>query len=601
MADALKIYQHRLNDFTEKRAVVCRRINVVSNLRLVTFVAAVAAAFFFYRQDAYLYATAGFLLGIAAFVAFVVRNKTLLEKRNTLDKLITINRNGISRLQNNWQDFQDTGAEFADSEHPYATDLDIFGPQSAFQWIGSAHSFYGRRALAALLRKHPQSVEQIARRQDAVRELAPLIDWRQLCEAITLDPLLSRKPQQVIRWAEEHVFVFKNRILSGVLLSLPVVTLLAAISLTLYYNTVAVASFVYSAHLVLWAILNRKTAPVLQSFEKNAGAFLPFSRLIENMEKQSFTAPALSTLHDQLGGKGKSSGPLKTLASIIAAIEVRHSPMGNFIANVIWLWDIQCVIRAEQWKRAHGAALRLWLETSGEIEALASLSTIHFEHSSWVFPVITDTSPSIDGTEIGHPLLPDDTRITNDFTLDRQNSVAIITGSNMSGKSTFLRTIGINLVLGYAGAPVCAKQMSCSLINVYTSMRIGDNLRNNVSTFYAELLRIKQIVDAVKRKERILFLLDELFRGTNSQDRHDGAVAVVKALKTHHTVGIISTHDLRLSELGERNDGGFCNRHFKEYYVDKQIHFDYKLYPGPSTTRNAMFLIRTIGIPVGEE
>ncbi|MFW6253465.1 MAG: MutS-related protein, partial [Chitinivibrionales bacterium] len=173
----------------------------------------------------------------------------------------------------------------------------------------------------------------------------------------------------------------------------------------------------------------------------------------------------------------------------------------------------------------------------------------------------------------------------------------IITGSNMSGKSTFLRTVGINLVLGYAGAPVCASRMGCSPIHVYTSMRIGDNLRNNVSTFYAELLRIKKIVDAVKRKENILFLLDELFRGTNSQDRHDGAVAVVKALKTDHTLGIISTHDLQLSELGQK-DTSIYACHFKEYYVDQEIHFDYKLYPGPSTTRNAMFLIRTMGIPV---
>jgi DNA mismatch repair ATPase MutS len=365
-----------------------------------------------------------------------------------------------------------------------------------------------------------------------------------------------------------------------------------------YFKTLAVAPVVYAFHLLIWAALNRKTAPVLASFEKNGGAFMPFSRLLDTMEQQSFSAARLRRLHEQLYTGQKSSGPLKDLASVISSIEVRHSPMGHFIANTVWLWDIQCVIRAERWKRAFGKKLRGWLLTAGEIEALSALSIIHFEHPQWAFPTMQDTPVHIEARQLGHPLLPDQHRVCNDIGLDQKNAVAIITGSNMSGKSTFLRTVGFNLVLGYAGAPVCAESMHCSLLDVYTSMRIGDNLRANISTFYAELLRIKKIVDAVGQKKQVLFLLDELFRGTNSQDRHDGAVAVIEALKTDHTLGIVSTHDLQLSELGEKQDAGFCNCHFKEYYVDKQIRYDYILYPGPSTTQNAMFLIQSIGIPV---
>ncbi len=600
MNDALQTYTDRIDDFTRKKEAVSRRISRMGNLRLVSFVAALAAPFFLYRLAMPIWAIVGFFIGIFIFVLFVFRNHELIACREKLDKYIRINNDGLARLKNTWQNYSDRGEEYIDTNHPFTNDLDIFGSESAFQWIGSVHSFYGRRALARLLGSHPGSIEQINQRREAVAELASQIDWRQTCEALALSPALAKEPQRVIQWAEENTYVLINRVINKIVRLLPFVSLIAAASLVFYYESLAAAGTIYLVHFLLAMIMNRFISPVLEKFEENGGAFQPFSKLIGATESQTFKSPLLRKLTGIFGSKGKTSGPVKDLASIVSSIQVRHSPMGHFFANIIWLWDLQNVIRAEDWKRKHGGKLREWLETEGEIEALAALSVIHFEHPSWTFAKVRKGRPFIEAQNLGHPLLADDTRVTNDFSLDSENRVAIITGSNMSGKSTFLRTVGINLVLAYAGAPVCADTMRCSLINTYTSMRIGDNLRNNVSTFYAELLRIKQIVEAAKRQEHVLFLLDELFRGTNSQDRHDGAVAVVKALKTEQTLGIISTHDLKLSELAEGNDSGFCNCHFKEYYKDREIHFDYKLYPGPSTTRNAMFLIKAIGIPVLE-
>jgi len=284
------------------------------------------------------------------------------------------------------------------------------------------------------------------------------------------------------------------------------------------------------------------------------------------------------------------------LSKILNAADVRNSPMAHLFANAIMLWDFQCIINADRLKKNYGRFFGVWIETIGRFEALSSLSIIWFENPQWVYPDVSEDELLLKGDGLAHPLLHHSERITNDFPVQYGGTVAIITGSNMSGKSTFLRTVGINLVLALAGAPVCALSFRCSPVRIYTSMRINDDLSSRVSTFYAELLRIKKMVEAVRRGENVVFFLDELFRGTNSQDRHDGAVAVLNALSNHKSIGIISTHDLQLCELSRIDDKKYVNYHFREHYKDGSITFDYKLNSGESKTKNAMFLIKMIGI-----
>jgi DNA mismatch repair ATPase MutS len=335
----------------------------------------------------------------------------------------------------------------------------------------------------------------------------------------------------------------------------------------------------------------------MDSFEKNGKQILAFSEMLSLIQKSSFVSSYLVTckklIFDTL--EQRQVYQLKRLSSVIASMEVRYNPLAHFVANVLFLWDLRVRVNAERWRSRYGKRVRLWFEQTGNIEAVISLGTVFFENSNWVFPVIKKNGMHISAEHASHPLIHVSKRVYNSYTFS-DNSIAIITGSNMSGKSTFLRTVGINCVLAFAGSPVCARAMSCSLMHIYSSMRIEDNLADSVSTFYAELMRIKMVIKANSKGIPLLCLLDELFRGTNSEDRHDGAVAVLKRLLNKNTIGIISTHDLQLCSLSEESPESFVNYHFKEYYDGKEIRFDYKINSGPSTTRNALFLLKMLEI-----
>jgi DNA mismatch repair ATPase MutS len=291
---------------------------------------------------------------------------------------------------------------------------------------------------------------------------------------------------------------------------------------------------------------------------------------------------------------------MKKLAALVSASEVRMSPLPWLLANVLSLWDLRCMVKMEAWRMRNGHALSGWFDAVAQFEALSSIAVLRFDHPGWVFPTITDGALlHIEADGMGHPLIPGSQRVDNDFSLGGPSgTIAIITGSNMSGKSTFLRTVGINVVLAGAGAPVCARRCTIPLIDLYTSMRTTDDLHSQTSTFYAELLRIRTIVDALATGKPLLYLLDELFSGTNSIDRHDGAVALLETMSRYATLGLVSTHDLALCSLADRA-APFRNYHFAEQYETGGLHFDYRLKSGPSTTRNAVFLMRMAGIDVG--
>ena len=277
---------------------------------------------------------------------------------------------------------------------------------------------------------------------------------------------------------------------------------------------------------------------------------------------------------------------------------IRHSQL-YLIINILLLWDYRCLAAIEKWRTDSGVYLEDWIAVLAELEALASLAIISYDHPDWTQPQLYNDQPRLFASQIGHPLLSED-RVSNDIGTMRKGQVYLITGSNMSGKSTLLRTVGINLVLAYAGAPVCAKEFHCSIFNIYTSMRIRDDLRSNISSFYAELLRIKKMIDAAKRGESVFFLLDEIFRGTNSRDRHAGARVLVKQLSDEGAVGFVSTHDVELGNLADENNK-IKNYHFREEYIEGQLHFDYKLRSGISNTRNAVYLMKMAGITVPDE
>lgn len=595
--DPRQQYQRRFDQYSSDALKVDKSIQVISNLRLLIFMAFIFCAVMIYRTADYYLLGLELVIGTAVFAGVVLWHNYLHRKNDILKKKIEINSAGLKRMDGQWHKFKDTGEEFIDHGHPYSWDFDLFGPNSLFQWICTCHTFYGRKLLAEKLCEAANSVGQIRRRQEAIKELAGSVDWRQELELHGVLSDTGSDPHKFLDWSCRYEPTFKSGFVVAIFRALPWISFSIGSAGYLFSGTMVCFAVVYTLQLLLYVLLHAKAIRAIESFQKNGPMLLAFSRLLRTIENKDFNSEYLKDLKLKFGSEGKpASGVFYSLSKILNAAEVRNSPMAHLFANAIMLWDFQCIIRADKLKKNYGRFFGVWIETIGRFEALSSLSVIAFENPQWAFPYVLQDELLLKGEGLGHPLLHHKARITNDFPVHRGGSVAIITGSNMSGKSTFLRTVGINLVLAFAGAPVCASSLCCSPVKIYTSMRVNDDLSARVSTFYAELLRIKKMVEAVRRGENVVFFLDELFRGTNSQDRHDGAVAVLNALSNNKSIGIISTHDLQLCELSRIDDKKFVNYHFREQYKDGSITFDYKLNSGESKTKNAMFLIKMIGI-----
>ncbi|MDD2235457.1 MAG: DNA mismatch repair protein MutS, partial [Desulfitobacteriaceae bacterium] len=546
--------------------------------------------------------TAVLILFAAAFIYLVVRHEKLINSIKYVTVLRDINTCSLKRLKGEWNTFADDGRDFMDSSHSYSEDLDIFGKNSLFQWINTANTFIGRRRLSELFSGVIGNSDDIRNRQEAVNELAKMLSWRQrfLAEGMLKKGEMC-DPRKLIRWARESSEFFRNFWVIFIIRVCPIITLILVVT-GLVMNKVPWYLPV-AALIVQFALLSYKVKERYRMFsiaENYADDLKVYYKMIKLFEKQRFKSPHIKKIKKEIKDKNglEVFKQVDKLSSIIDAIADRRNLFYVFI-NILALWDFQNIIALERWKQKSGPVLIKWFDALGRIEALASLAVIRFENPDWVMPVICDGNESIIETKgIGHPLLTEK-RTYNDFTIDNKVKVLLITGSNMSGKSTLLRTAGINLVMAYAGAPVCARWFRATLMEIGTCMRVSDNLRENISSFYAELLRIKKIITEAETGKRVFFLLDEIFKGTNSLDRHTGAKVLINKLSLTGSIGLVSTHDLELCEL-ERQNERIANYHFQEYYKDGRICFDYKLRPGPSTTRNALYLMQLAGINVDE-
>ena len=598
METADTIYKDRIKAFSALEEKFGTHSGWLSNLRLIRFIVIIAGDIVAYRLHSINFGVIWTSVWSVVFIALVIKHESLLRKLAFCKELTTINNRCRKRLEGKWSDYQDRGDGYADKKHPFTSDLDVFGEASVFQWITAAHTISGQSALARILSSPPENVSDIRERQKAIDELSEMVDWRQNLQATAIGCSVN-SDEQLITWMESSDYLIKNNALASVLLILPWIAAVVGIAGIVTGVPVIIVP-AYGCMLLLFAAMYSRIFRVFAVFERRAKELLVYSRLVKLLEVQHFCSELLVELRRVfvMNDTNVVSRELKTLSSIASSIEVRYNPLGHFIFNMLFLWDIRCLIRVERWKKRNGGLVRKWISTIGEFEMISSLSQIRFENRNWEFPELREGEPFLNAEGMGHPLITVSKRVCNDYALSSPGNVSILTGSNMSGKSTFLRTVGLNLVLAYAGAPVCAERFSCSRFDLYTSMRVHDDLQNNVSSFYAELLRIKMIVDAIGSGRYVYFLLYELFRGTNSQDRYDGALEVLTMLSTSATGGIISTHDLMLAKLEQQNSQKFKNYHFGELVSSGGISFDYVLRLGPSRTRNALAMMRLIGIPV---
>lgn len=598
MKEPKEQYEKRKLYYRRRFEKLTRTTNRLSNVRLIVFLAGCGLAAVFYMNRRSSLGAGMVILTFVLFALFVLWHQKLKICRNYFKVLYENYDQALSRLAGNWSNFSDTGKDFIDPTHSYSNDLDIFGMGSLFQWITTAKTFRGRETLKKVLTKPPGEIGTINKRQEAIQELARNLAWRQrfLAEArMTKRPLNS--PETIIEWAKSYDASYLRLRVIILARALPIITVAFLLIYLLTSGISVLYPIVFIAIQTIILFVGRERGKALNAVYTYKESINIYEKMLERFEKHIFHAEHLVNLKKGLLDRDRRPAyeQIRKLSSLADLIANRGNAM-FLIINILTLWDIQCMISLESWKEKSGRSLGNWVDTIAELEALNSLAVIATDHPEWGLPVITSENLGISTVKMGHPLVRG--AVCNDLTLDKNSGILLITGSNMSGKSTLLRTVGINLVLAYAGAPVFAQQFSCSMFQIYTCMRVSDNLGENISSFYAELLRIKQIVSAAKNDSKIFFLLDEIFKGTNSQDRHAGAKVLIQQLSKAGAMGMVSTHDLELGDLERVSERRIRNYHFREYYKNNEIHFDYKLRPGISTTRNAMYLIKMAGIDV---
>jgi hypothetical protein len=534
---------------------------------------------------------------IILFVFVAVIHSRILRARDLAKRSMEFYRNGLARIEDRWAGTGQTGERFNDPHHVYAADLDLFGKASLFELLSTARTRMGEETLATWLLT-PSAVDQIAERHAAVRELRNQLDLREDLAILGEDARVGVFPEALLRWAETP-----NQMKPEWIRWLAAILCVSAVGGAVVWGVVGIATPLIAIVLIEALLAYRLRKPLeelLHGSEQALGDLTLLSGVLARLEQHSFRAPRLQSLRRELSSHQiASSDAIARLRTIVDLIQSRHNMIVG-ILNIPLMYSVQVGFAAERWRHAHGHAVRSWLKVIGEIEALICLANYSYENPDQPFPeFVEDGAALFEGIEIGHPLVPAARCVRNDVCLSDGKRVFLVSGSNMSGKSTLLRTVGVNAVLAMAGAPVRAQSLRLTALHVGSSIRVNDSLQDGSSRFYAEITRLRKLFDlAGYGGPSLLFLLDELLQGTNSNDRRIGAEGIVHALLNRGAIGLVSTHDLALADIGGSLNSELCNVHFQEEFEDGQMHFDYKLRAGVVTKSNGLALMRSIGLDV---
>lgn len=568
----------------------------LSFMRLGAFVGALLL-FYFTLEWGWGIAIFLLLAGMTVFVNTLKKHLAISRKKDHLKNLLLINKRELACLQGDFQSYP-AGMEFMNKEHPYTGDLDIFGKVSLFQYINRTTSKPGSMFLAQWL-QHPAEIPEILNRQNAIAELKNLAEWRQELMAIGYKYKDSGDdPETIINWANEKPIIPKTRTLKPVINTLSLLAIAAIIGLPFGVPEILIFLFIGINISIVYKYVN-VVKKIHNSVSLTSELLKSYEEVILLIEKQNFVSTKLKKLQENFKSENLSaSKQIKKLYGLVNKLDYRLNILVAIPLNLFYFWDIRQVLKLERWKEQNRHHLEQWFDAMAEFEALSSLANLHYNNPEWVLPIIKDHHFKLNAENMGHPLIPAARRVDNDLNVNSTGKIIIVTGSNMSGKSTFLRTCGINIVLAMAGAPVCAAKFEISRVMVLTSMRIIDSLEENTSSFYAELKRLANIIKTVEDKDQVFLLLDEILRGTNSNDRHIGSVALIKQLIKNDAVGIIATHDLALSQLETELPEHIDNYNFDVKIENEELFFDYKLMRGICKSLNASILMKKMGIKV---
>lgn len=563
-------------------------------------IAAIILAFYLLWQAGIAFVILAAVILLIVFARLVYADIRNHEKIHFTKTLIRLYQDEIAALKGAFP--FDDGKDFIQKEHLYTSDLDIFGERSLFQYLNRTSSDAGAENLAAYL-NHKASLEEIKLRQESVVELATDPGWLKKIHAFGILNRFTRTSENRLKnWIATPPSFLPFKSWSWLRYLLPALS----VAMTVLYITGAVNLITWLIVLLIMATvvwqIDKVVAPIHRQLDEIASQLGSISLSLEMIEQRFFQSQLLKDMREGLlANHSKASSDIRKIKKILDRLDLRYNMVLAWPLNLLLLWNLQQILELEKWKAVRKEFLPRWIDTLSTFEALNSLANFAFNHPSYSFPEVTGDYFSLEGKDIGHPLIAADKRVNNPVALPSNGKLLLITGSNMAGKSTYLRSIGVNCVLAFCGAPVCATYFKVSLVDLISSMRVADNLQESTSTFYAELKKLKIVIDHVNRKDNVLILLDEILRGTNSHDRHTGSKALIKQLIRKKSAGIIATHDLELAEMKESFAENILNYHFDVQVSNEELYFDYKLKPGICKSMNASILMKKIGIEMDDQ
>jgi len=602
-------YRERAQRYAEQAARFQRLSGRISNLRGAAF------ALFLVAGGLSLFGSWGWpgavtsALSLFGFVALALWHARVIAAQDISERWLRVNGDATDRVDGTaWHRLPNDGSQFRDSEHPYTDDLDLFGPGSLFLRLSVAHTYLGQARLADWLSR-PAAAQELEARQATVASLSSDLEFRQRFEVLALGTFgragagskdAAKDPEPLLRWAEGTPELARRKALVLVARLLPVVTAAVLLGSLLHHLPAWSVAVALGAQGLVLFLARPPVSRVLAAVGEAEGMLTQLGPLLGLIEDSVLHHPERASLVRLLGDQ-KATLALSSLSRILGWFDLRHQGLVYPFVDLALLWDVHCTLALEGWQVRHGRYLRDWFGTVAEVEALSSFAGFAYDESDTCFAEILDQDGTLSVLGLGHPLIPSDRRVRNDVDSLTSGHALLVTGSNMSGKSTFLRSLGLAVVLGLAGAPVCARRLRLSRLRVATSMRVRDSLAEGISSFYAELLRLKAVLEAARNQPTVLFLLDELLHGTNSVERQAGARWLIGELLEARALGALSTHDQGLcdveGELAERLE--LC--HFRESVEDSRMKFDFRLRPGPVSGGNALQLMRELGLAVPVE
>jgi DNA mismatch repair ATPase MutS len=566
----------------------------LSFARLVVVILGVAACWLLPVSFFFFIAIIGFAAG---FIFLVFRDADKSSTIKNHERLVEIIRHEVNAMQHQLSSYDD-GHIYVDAGHAYAADLDLFGPASLFQWLNRCHAEQSKKLLSDLL-KSPMDHAFIAPKQLAVKELAVKQDYCQQFQSMAMaNPLTFETESRLKKWMGLPSGPFENPVWKWLLIIYPLITLSA---LTLYlFAIISGGTFLFYCigFLLISFSFSKKINPVYELLSRIQPEMDSLHEQLQLLEKETFNAAFLKSLQNRLkpAGYESSSAAIRLFHIILKKFEYRLNLVVFMFINAFFLWDLRQVVALHEWKKNNQSQLSDSFSVIAEMEVCISIASLVHNEPSWCFPEVDANYFHFNAEAIGHPLIHPDVRVPNDYSMKGTGRIAIITGSNMAGKSTFLRSLGINTVLALLGAPTCARRLQLSNMKLISSMRVADNLAENTSTFYAELKKLKYIIDAANRREHSFILLDEVLRGTNSTDRHKGSRALIRQLLQGGAVAIMATHDTELAHAEAAANKAVTNYYFEGQIIGEDLFFDYRIKKGICESLNATTLMKKIGI-----